>query len=608
MVRGIITSLLLLIVLPLWAADIKVSTSQNPVAVNETFRISFTVNGSHDGEPDFSPLNKDFQLLGTGQSSSVQIINGNINSSKTYNLTVTALRQGNLTIPSISFGKDKSPPYPMTVTAATPMPRQAPSSQMPPRSPQNMPQARGNQQAPSQTNTVNEDDIVVVTEVDTQSPYVQQQVILSVKVYRRVAWADASLSDPTFVGVEALVQSLGQQQDRNVTFNGKPYILSELRYAIFPQQSGDLTIKPFTLVAKLPTGKSTRSSPGGAFNDPIFDNFFSRQTYTTRKKLSKAINLDIKPIPASFTGNHWLPARKIELQEDWSGDASSLKAGEPVTRTIGIIGDGISTGQLPEVNMVEQDGLKIYPDQPLKNEQTSANGLMSSHTQKFAIIPANGGNIQLPDIEIPWWNINTDKQEVARLSGQLLAVTGVIPAEKPKPAPQANAPKTAEPENKPGLSDWQVLLKEDTTLYLVIAILILIALWLITLIAWLNARRRPAVAKDHEKRQEEKKLRHNEIMKQLGKACNSKDANAIRDALLIWGKTIWPDSPPASLNDIATRGSKEFAAHVTALSRQLYSGQQTEWDAHTIYREAEKIKLNDGKNQTIESSLEPLYR
>ena len=52
-------------------------------------RIIFKAEGSLDGEPDFAPLNQDFELLGTGQSSQFSMINGNVTSSKTFTLTVS---------------------------------------------------------------------------------------------------------------------------------------------------------------------------------------------------------------------------------------------------------------------------------------------------------------------------------------------------------------------------------------------------------------------------------------------------------------------------------------------------------------------------------------
>ena len=188
MVSKLVLILLLVFAPTSWAATISVNVDRDTVAVNETFRVIFKAEGSLDGEPDFAPLNQDFELLGTGQSSQFSMINGNVTSSKTYTLTVTPLRQGKLTIPPISFGRDQSPAKDITVTAA------------------------GQRQAqPMPSGPAADPNLMFMTvEADTLEPYVQQQVILKLRVFRRKQWKDASLSDPNLEGVEASVQQLGK--------------------------------------------------------------------------------------------------------------------------------------------------------------------------------------------------------------------------------------------------------------------------------------------------------------------------------------------------------------------------------------------------------------
>lgn len=280
----------------LLAADISVETNRNPVTVNENFQIIFTVRGSMDEEPDFSPLNKAFRLLGTSQSSQYNMINGNVSRSKTYRLTVSALQTGKLIIPAVSFGKDRSQPITVTVTNAA---QSAPQQQTP-----SSPSAK-----------VSDDALFITSEVDSNNPYVQQQVILTVRIYRRIQWAEARLSDPQYDGLDVMTQPLGNERSYKTSYKGQQYAVTELRYALFPQQSGDLTIQPFQISAKVATGKKKRQSPSNRFSDPFFDDFFSRSTYTTIAVQSKPISLRVKAIPETFTGMHWLAATKIQLQE-----------------------------------------------------------------------------------------------------------------------------------------------------------------------------------------------------------------------------------------------------------------------------------------------------
>lgn len=593
MVRKLVLLVLLLITLPAWAATISVQVDRDVVAVNETFRIIFKAEGSLDGEPDFAPLNQDFELLGTGQSSQFSMINGNVTSSKTFTLTVSPLRQGKLTIPPISFGRDQSPAKSVTVTS----PGQR--------------QGRAVPKAPAA-----EANLMFLTlEADTLEPYVQQQVILKLRVYRRKQWKDASLTDPELAGVEASIQQLGKTVTYDTTFKGVPYQVSELRFALFPQQSGELTIQPFRVTARFAAGVKKQRPPFGSFsNDPFFDNFFSRQSYEPRSASSKPVKLMVKPIPAAFTGKHWLAARDIQLQETWTGDTSQVTAGEPITRTIAVIGDGVSDSQLPDIQLADSPQYRNYPDQPVSNEQITDGGLLSTRTYRFAIIPTQAGEIQLPAIEIPWWDTRADKQRIARLEVANLSATGSTAAT----ASQTTAPRAANPEGKndqaaeaarPATSSTTTGDSPGTVRLLLIALVALTGLWLITLLALVKKRAQPLRAEPAGKDSANPRAASKKARARLKKACDQKQAAQVRDALINWAKVYWPDDPATSLETIAARLPADSRQPLLQLSSELYSNKKTQWNAAAIYQIISQLPPSSAgeKTQTADT-LEPLYR
>jgi len=572
------------------AATITVRTDREPVALGETFRIMFTVNGKQDGEPDFSPLNTDFQLLGTSQSSTFSMVNGTTSRSKTYSLTVTANRKGKITIPSIHFGKDASQTHPITVTEAKPA-QPGPSPGQP----------RGASEASAA-------QLFMTAEVDTSNAYVQQQVILKLKVYRRIEWADANLSDPEFDGGEALIQQLGQEKSYQTTVNGKRYAVTELRYAVFPQQSGQLTIQPFRLTAKVATGKQQRRSPFGGFNDPFFDDFFTRPSYAVTSTSSKPIKLDIKATPAGFKGRHWLPAKSIQLQETWSGDIAKLEAGEPVTRTIALIADGLGTGQLPEIKLASQPGLKNYPDQPVTQEQATDSGLLSTVTQKVAIIPSHGGQFNIASIEVPWWNTTTDKMEIARIPSNKLTVSGAAPISAPAP-PMATDDSPAVLPGEPAAQSVSTEPQGPIPYrWLIITSAVFLLLWLITLFAWLRARNKTAETPRQDVK-DSTGMKRRQALKQIQAACARHDAAATRDALVAWSRTVWADAPPANLDEIAQQVDPDLAREISRLARSLYSQEESDWNAQSILEHIKKFRPGDANaSQADSEGLEPLYR
>ena len=85
-----------------------------------------------------------------------------------------AKRQGNLEIPPVIIGTERSEAVPINVSA--------PSNALP-----------------------GEADIFVTTNVDHTNSFVQAQLLYTVKVYRSVATRQPRLSEPDIRGVEVLI-------------------------------------------------------------------------------------------------------------------------------------------------------------------------------------------------------------------------------------------------------------------------------------------------------------------------------------------------------------------------------------------------------------------
>ncbi|MGZ5028954.1 MAG: BatD family protein, partial [Methylobacter sp.] len=146
-----------------FAGQIGVSFDRNPVSLDESFQIIFTANETPDNDPDFSPLEQDFEILGQSQSSNSSWINGRSSKTIQWTLNVMAKHAGSLVVPSVKFGDDVSQPASIMVTQAT---------------------------ANKAVN--NDDDLFLEVEANPQSPYVQSQVLYTVRLYRRVEIAQAS--------------------------------------------------------------------------------------------------------------------------------------------------------------------------------------------------------------------------------------------------------------------------------------------------------------------------------------------------------------------------------------------------------------------------------
>ncbi|HEY8036045.1 MAG TPA: BatD family protein [Methylobacter sp.] len=555
--------LLLLNLVPVnvFAAQISVSFDRSQVSLDESFQIIFTANDTPDNDPDFTPLEQNFEILGQSQSSNSSWINGQSSKTIQWTLNVMAKHAGSLAVPPVKFGDDVSDPATILVTHTT---------------------------ANKDINT--DEDLFLEVEANPSSPYVQSQVLYTVRLYRRVDIAQAALNEPELG--DAVIEKLGDDSNYNTQISGVNYLVTERKYAIFPQKSGSVTIKPLALTAEVMVNSR-----------PSFNSFFNSRMTKTKKVLSKSVTLDVKPAPATFTGKHWLSAEQLVLKEEWSGDNQQMRVGEPLTRTLTLLAKGTTVGQLPELNAGKvNDQLKTYPDQPVLQEQKKTEGLIAFREEKIAIIPSKAGFYKLPAIEIPWFNAQTQKMEIAKIPETnitALEVEGAQQAPDVTPVTPAAPAVVQQPKKTEQPVPVTIQPQQQNTWFWVA--LFLGAGWLATLAYFLTKR----PAKKPVEENNEPELRLADSVKNLKKACADNNAVAAKDALLAWGRQKYGT---ASLGAIAELSDARLRDEILHLNQVLYGKTSDQWQGKKLFQAFVENKAREKIAVTVDDKLEPLYR
>src|SRR5690349_10326310 len=255
--------------------------------LGETVTLNVEAQGKVDGQPDFSALAQDFDLLGTQSNQQFSIVNGSSTAKTVWAVGLEPKRAGRITIPMLAIGSARTSPIALTVLA----------------------QPAGAQGKPG-------DDVFLEVTAEPLAPYVQQQVRYAVKLYYAFNLTDGNLSEPQADGV--VVQRLGQDKSYLATIGDRRYHVMERHYALTPEKSGALNLP--ALVFR-----------GNALDAADPTGFFSRpRTIAAR---SDAVQLNVKPKPSNWTGDAWLPAESMLLKDD-SELPSEIHVGDPITRTV----------------------------------------------------------------------------------------------------------------------------------------------------------------------------------------------------------------------------------------------------------------------------------
>lgn len=573
--RKVVLLLSLLWVVPCFAT-IKVSVDRQPVHLDESFQLFFESDSALDN-PDFTPLQQDFDILSTAQSSSTSIINGTVKSLKKWTLQVIARRQGALPIPAITFTNQQSPAGILNVK---------PSNQ------------------PADTGT--EADIFLQAEVVPEQVYVQQQILFTLRLFLAVPVSNANLAEPTLSGVDAVIQKMGDDKKYDTQRDGRRYTVYQRHYAIFPQASGNLTIEPIIFQAQ---------AGGGSVL-----NLLNRSAKQIAKR-TQAITLNVRSPVANYQGGAWLPAEAITLQENWLGTKHTgtpvFYVDQPITRTVTLQAKGLIASQLPQLDMAIDDNFKQYPDQALLEDQVSEHGINGKRVEKVALIPKMVGEYRLPEIVVPWWDIESNQQQYARLPERLITVLPSLSA--------ANITTADASQQQAVVAEQQSVGQAITTADAIISTndiasnrwwqgsTIFFALaWLLTLCAYLRVYFRQARFTRQAlqvKQQAEGSLRATVAL--LKRSCKAHDAQAVKDALLRWHNHYHADQPSTNLGELGKYYDASLASEMDTLNQSLYSDVRQAWNGDGLWQsidswqQQQASKVND-KVQL--SSLQPLYR
>lgn len=549
----------------LGAMEITAKVDRSPVNIDESFNLTYTAEETPDGEPDFSILEQDYDILSQSKSSQSSWINGKTSKSIQWHLSMMAKHTGEQEIPPVQFGSDFSQPAYLSVTGDN-----------------------------HSSNSAVNGDLYLEVEAAPESPYVQSQVLYTIRVYGRVDISQASLNEPELK--DAVVEKLGDEDSHyNTQINGVDYWVIERKYAIFPQKSGQLTIKPLTLNAQVIVS-----------GQPFFNGFFSSHQAQGKRLTSQAITLDVKPVPANFTGKHWLAAEALDLKQEWSGDFQQMKTGEPLTRTLTLTAKSTTVSQLPELSQATTlDGLKTYPDQPVLHEQKNPEGVSAVRQEKIAMIASKSGTYTLPAIEIPWFNTKTGAMEVARLPELTLdaAAAEAADAAAPQTSPSAaSAGKTEEPAPSAETPEISAAANSGDDFWPWLSAGLALG-WLVTVVYFVFRRPKPAATTVTVNQPEE--TANKTIANKLKQACHTNDAVAVKNLLLEWGKANFK---VASLGAIAGYCDARLRDEILALEQNLYSPGSGAWEGKKLLQAFSEQTARAKMDKSVEAVLEPLHR
>jgi len=517
MVKNLLPLLLLAVSTLSWAA-LTATVDRSVIDSNETLQLVIRYDGQvMTGQPDFSPLENDFEILSNNRQQQYSWVNGQSESYTDWTMVLMPKRTGLVLIPSLNFKKDVSNAVEIRVRSASAA-------------------AAGAGKQPIYTETL----------VDKESVYIQEQLVLTHRLYTSVQLSDLSLSDLNVPDV--ILQKIGDNQYQK-TINGRNYLIVEIKYALFPQVAGKLVIPALRFGAYESNGRSQ------------FGGFTNRGARIFRSTESKIVDVNVRP--AHIAADQWMPSSEVQLAEQWSTDLNNLTVGEPVTRAIAISAAGLTGAQITPIQIIESDDYKIYPDQPQLQEQAKSSTIVGTRTETLAMVPGRAGEITFPAINVRWWDTVNQRMQTASLAAKTVQV-------RPSTA-VAISPATVQPQAMEslaiGASEKPSELSLLTNLSLAFNALLIAALALLLL----KRPRSGLAGRTSTEPATPALLSLKQKFKAIEIQADKNNMMGMRDAILVWGRQLFAETPPTTLKDLSLLlADLELQQQFTQLDRQLY--------------------------------------
>ncbi len=421
MVRTLYLTPWLLAAATVQAASLETHLDRQQVEMGDILTLTLTLKGlditDTAPQPDFKALEKDFQILGQQRNTQLMMHNGDVSKFEQWQLQLTPRHPGTFLLPAISLGSIQSQPLQVSVKPAPSQLKQAPA-------------------------------FFLRNSVDVTSPYVQQQVRYQVRLYYQGELINGAVAPPTLP--QAQIIRLNEQNIFHKQLQGIHYTVFEWNYALFPQRAGQLTLPPQGFTGQLYLNQKLKQVSGK----------------------TPPITLSVRPIPTNWPAGHdWLPSTQVTLKAQWQGP-DHPKAGDSLTLTLTLHAEGVRGEQLPQIKLPDIPGVRIYAEPVTSDTQRRDSGLSGSKTYRWTLLLTQPGQMTLPAVRIPWWDVKTDRLRWVEAPTKTLEVV------KNDRSPSLKAveakPQSTKPQLQPSaLWPWQLA----TALLALISLILAFWLW-----------------------------------------------------------------------------------------------------------------------------------
>jgi len=401
------------------AANFTATVDRTEVALGEQIQLTLRYDGAPNAGTPQLPQLDGFGVTYSGPMTQVSIVNGARQDSVSHVFILTPSREGTLVIPGfqVKLGDQvfSSQPIPIKVSKGGPPPGQ-------------------------------EDYFLLRLSSPRNELYLNELVPVDLKFYIR----DGIRYRSQMPGITAEGFSeikLPRPVESQEAIGGKSHTVYTFRTLTSPQRAGDLSLGPAQVTMDVFQESPSRRRPFG-FDDPFFDSFFGGRDAKRVTITSEPLKLRVRPVPdagkpADFTGAIGRFALEVTAKP------TSLRAGEPVTLTVRVFGQGNLDAVAPP-KFTPPEGFKGY-EPIVKSKQADEMGFAREKTFEQVIVPLSPRASVIPPITFSYFDPEQGRYETLSRGPIQLAVQEAPGGAAPVVVGVLTTPAAPRPQEKLGV-------------------------------------------------------------------------------------------------------------------------------------------------------------
>lgn len=341
-------------------AEAEATLDRTDITALDNLTLTLEVDDQVDNRPDFSPLHRNFRILGSKRTLISSHSSAGREVRTRWQITLRPRATGTLQVPALILANQQTQPLDVRVAEVSPAMAGQPGAAT-----------------------------FFDTTLDSRDVYVNGQLLYTARIYHRDPLPEnARLIAPSAGNSE--VHELGERQRYSGEFRGSAYQITEQQYAIFPSQTGPLIIDGPRL-----------QLPRMAERDLV-------------ELQGETLEVEVLEPAHRSTQGTWLPAQNLSLEENWV-PPQELRPGGRFTRELTLTVTGMPAGSLPQLVSTDSDDSYIEIQNVSLTESTSQFGLVSTRRETVSIEPLGSGDFTLPPIDLHWWDVTLDRARHAAL-------------------------------------------------------------------------------------------------------------------------------------------------------------------------------------------------